>query len=145
MKTTITILLLFISLISYSQNTTQTCMYLVGSDKVQGYDIKIQSCEVKIDASKTITNAPVMLYFEQNKDLYIGGILENEKREKTKIKNITTTTSTIGEYTITSLVIEGKKFNKTLKTSEGYILSNESSEVIFYDTKGIWKIHKKKK
>lgn len=138
-------LFILISFTSLCQGTTHKFYYLVGNAEVSGYTLQSQECEITLDSSKDIVGAPVMVYFVQNKDLYIGGIMENGKGEKTKIKNITTSTSTVNGIVVTTMVIEGESFSKSIKTSSGYILKNDGLETVFYDgSSEIWKIARKK-
>lgn len=138
-------LFILISLASFSQENTRRCTYLVGNSKIPGYEFQTQECEITVDSSTDIMGAPVMVYFVQNKDLYIGGMMENGKGEKTKIKNITTSTATVKGVVVTTMTIEGEKFSKSIKTSSGYILKNDNLETVFYDgTSEIWKITRKK-
>jgi hypothetical protein len=144
MKTKIfTLLFIAPTMAAFSQKE-QTFIYLVGKIDMPGYEIKTQECVIEAD-KKSIDGAPIMIYFQQNKSLYIGGTMEDGEGNRTAIKNIKVISEGDGEDRKSTLIVEGDEFNKQICTVDGYILMNNSEQTVFYTTGGeIWKILRKK-
>lgn len=146
MKKTITCLSIVMCCSSLMSQNYQKCVYLVGSLEVPGYKIKTQECVIKVNDGE-IVHAPVMAYFEQKKQDYIGGTIEDSNGKTTIIKNISTMVEKdVDGNNVTTLIVEGKDFTMKVSTLGGEMLSHDDTQTIFYskDT-GIWKIFKKKK
>lgn len=132
-------------LINDSNQDLNVFSYLVGSEKLVGYDVKIYSyatTDPKI--IKTFNNgktAPVLQLYVIDKAKYIGGILEDQNGKTTIIKNIT-----LEEKDSTLLFkVTGEAFSMSFTLSNGSILKEEEDLTIFFTDKvGTWKINKKK-
>ena len=130
---------MLITCIAFSQQDVKSFSYLVGSQKVSGYPT--QSCV--FDASQYPLdkdfNAPILQIYVLKKDSFIGGVLEDEKGKKTKIKDVTITKVN----NITSFNVVGKDFSRGFNVFNGAILKEEKKSTIFYTTNiGVWRIFK---
>jgi hypothetical protein len=129
------------AMLNYTDIDKTSFQYMTGSDKIPGYDIKVLSLEKK--ETKKFSNgktAPILQIYVLNKNKYIGGILEDDKGNKTIIKNIT-----LVEYNETLIfTAQGTLFSKSFNLENGSILKEEDKNTVFYTDKiGIWKINKK--
>ena len=115
--------------------------YVTGSDKIPGYDIKVvSSSKKKIKKFSNGKTAPILQLYVLNNDKYIGGILEDEKENKTIIKNITLSES--GKTLL--FIVHGSDFSKSFTLDDGSLLVEGEKTTVFYTDKiGIWKINKK--
>lgn len=121
-------------------------VFLVGSEKVEGY--KLQVCKVVVSTTdvdvttkfKNGRSAPVLQLLVSNQTLYVGGFLEDEKGKKTPILSSSLKDD---EKTITFTVV-GKDFSRSFTLETGQILNQNATTMVFYTDKvGVWKIHKK--
>lgn len=139
-KTILTLVFALISVFVFAQ-TKQKFIYLVGSANFPQYDLKVKEATINSN-KKTKSKAPVIVYFEQNKNEYVGGMMVDEKGNKTIIKDIiiyNTDSSSV-------MLVKGETFSKTLNTKTDLILKNENDETVFYENKvGAWKIFRKNK
>lgn len=132
-------------LINDSNQDVSIFSYLVGSENLVGYDVKIYSyASTDSEIIKTFNNgktAPVLQLYVINKTKYIGGVLEDQNGKTTIIKNIT-----LEEKDSTLLfTVTGKTFSMSFTLSNGSILREEENLTVFLTNKvGYWKIHKKK-
>lgn len=118
-----------------------TAMYLVGTDKMKGYDLEIKSCSTenikKLSNGKT---APALNCFIIDKNEYIGGDLVFGKK-KTEIVDIVLEPAGKDGAVFT---VKGKKFNMSFTLLNGMILKIGGDETVFHTGgKGAWKIKKK--
>jgi hypothetical protein len=122
---------------------TNSFQYLVGTDKLSGYDLKVCKKQTVVEPVKAFSNgrsAPILQVYVINKKNYVGGILENEKGKKTSIKDITLTPK---ENTLVFTVV-GKDFSMSFDLNTGALLKEEELVTVFYTEQiGAWKINKK--
>jgi len=127
------------------EDTKYTFQYLVGTDKVYGYEMKVckyyPSSVEPLKSFKNGKSAPILQVYVMNKSAYIGGVLENEKGKTTIIKDITLAEK---DSTLVFKVV-GKDFSMSFNLNTGTILKEEETVTVFHTDKiGAWKINKKK-
>lgn len=115
-------------------------MYLVGSARIPGYEMATRTTSIQMSSLSSAVAAPILQVYVLNKRKFIAGILENEKGEKTTIKNMTVVT--IGKNVFFN--VDGKAFSRGFEINDGIILQEDSLSSVFYTDKvGVWKITKK--
>lgn len=129
----------------YNDTGSQGYSYLVGSTQFPQYQIKVCSySDTNVQSIKIYSNgksAPILQSYVAKKSEYIGGVMENEKGNKTTINDITLTSS--GSTLL--FKVSGKDFSMSFTLETGAILKEDEDTTVFNTDKvGIWKIHMKK-
>lgn len=128
-----------------SSKNKYTFQYLVGSSKVNGYSMHIQTYSTtnvaEVTTFKNGKSAPILQVYVNNKSQYTGGILEDNNGKKTTISDIKLEEK---DSTLIFTVV-GKEFSMSFNLNNGAILKEDESVSVFYTEKiGAWKIYKKK-
>lgn len=115
--------------------------YIVGSSFVPGYPIRTKNMSIKTSTPSKMLNAPILQVYVLQKKEFIGGILEDEKGNKTKITDMLV--SVDGKKI--SYTVKGKLFDRGFLLADGAILYEDKTTIVFYTEKiGVWKITKRK-
>lgn len=140
MKKTIFCIFTILSLHIFSQVENMQFSYLVGSKNFPNYQMETHSFDASNYREAIKKPAPILQIYTLKKDSFIGGTLQSEKGNETKIKDIKIVSS--DKSTIFTVV--GENFSRGFELNGGVILSEESKCIVFYTHKiGIWKIYKK--
>lgn len=120
---------------------TKEISYMTGSLRVPGYKTITKTLNISTYTfTASSVRAPILQVYVCDKRKFIGGILENNKGEKTTIVNMTL----VETANDAKFEVVGKDFSRSFTLYEGEMLQEKSNFTIFYTEKvGIWKIYKK--
>lgn len=129
------------SKIIIAQEPQRQISYMTGSLRVSGYSVLTKTMNI---SSYTFTSesvrAPILQVYVCDKNNFLGGFIEDEKGQTTKILDIKTSTIEGG----VKFEVVGEKFSKFLTTQDGEMLKEEKTYTVFYMPGiGIWTIYKK--
>jgi len=142
MKTIVMLLICMTSMLCNSQTKDSQINYITGSPAVAGYSIKTCSLDASSLGLTSFTPAPILQVYIASKKEFVGGTLIDEKGKKTTITDLTLEKVANTKNSIFTIV--GKNFSRGFTLSDGFILKEESKEIVFYTNKiGIWKVIKK--
>ena len=124
-----------------AQDTYKQISYMTGSLRVGGYSVLTKTMNI---SSYTFTSesarAPILQVYVCDKNKFLGGFIEDENGQTTKILDIKITNIDGGA----KFDVVGEKFSKSLTTQDGEMLKEEKTYTIFYmPGVGIWTIYKK--
>lgn len=120
-----------------------TFQYLVGTKDVPGYEMRVCTYSDSNNAvykPKVFSNgksAPILQMYVENKNKYIGGVLEDSSGNKTAIKDIIL----VEKGSTLEFTVIGKSFSRKMELSSGFLLKETTKETMFF-TPGVgpWKI-----
>jgi len=117
-------------------------IYITGTTKVAGYSVITRTVDATSTKIVSKAPAPILQYYISKKNEFIGGELVNAKGKTTKILDMKFEAQPDRKTDV--FTVFGKDFSMSFKLENGFILSDETSDIVFYvDKSGIWKVKRK--